>query len=122
MASLATWLRTASGALCALLLLILTLAPAIDSLVCGPEDAASVSALVGVSAEPTGQDQVDGSHHRTAGAEACAHGHCHHTAVAVPEGGATLAANAGLPLILTPDANGLPPSNLPDGPKEPPRA
>ncbi|WP_297511405.1 hypothetical protein [uncultured Caulobacter sp.] len=122
MASVATWLRNASGALCALLLLAFTIVPSFDSIVCGSEQAPGVSAQVGAGDAAISQDHGAKSQHGKAGAEACAHGHCHHGASAAPAVSAKLAANAILSLTLAPGASGVPPSNPPDGPEEPPRA
>ena len=47
MASTRNWLKTVSGALCALLLLVFTVTPAVDALICGAEDAPGASAQVG---------------------------------------------------------------------------
>lgn len=122
MGSVATWLKTVSGGLCALLLLAFAIAPSIDSVVCGAEDAPGVSAQVGVGPAAISQDHLDKTQHGKAGAEACAHGHCHHGVSAMPALSAALAVNAILLMTLSPGASGVPPSNLPDGPKEPPRA
>jgi hypothetical protein len=122
MASTRTWLKTVSGALCALLLLVFTVAPAVDALVCGSENAPTVSAHVAVGEAVASPDHADKAAHGKAGAETCAHGHCHHAAPAAPAVGATFAFKAILPPTLTPEAGGVPPSNTPDGPEEPPRA
>ena len=84
MASTRNWLKTVSGALCALLLLVFTVTPAVDALVCGAEDAPGAIAQVGVGEAVASQDHADKAHPGKAGAEACAHGHCHHAAPVAP--------------------------------------
>jgi hypothetical protein len=122
MARTAAWLKTVSGALCALLLLVFTFAPAIDALLCGSEDAPVASAQASDAQIAFSQNHTDKAQHGKAGGEVCAHGHCHHGASAVPSVSAVLAVNDVRPLILAPEAGGVPPSNQPDGPTEPPRA
>lgn len=122
MASTRNWLKTVSGALCALLLLVFTVTPAVDALVCGAEDAPSASAQVGGGEAVASPDHGDKAHPGKAGAEACAHGHCHHAAPVAPAVGAAFAFKTILPPTLKPEAGGLPPSNTPDAPNEPPRA
>jgi hypothetical protein len=121
MARTATWLKTVSGALCALLLLVFTFAPAVDALLCGSEDVPAASAQVSAGEGAVDQDHTDKTPHGNA-ADICSHGHCHHGASAVPTMSAVLAVNDRRPLILSPEAGGVPSSNVPDGPKEPPRA
>lgn len=127
MASTRNWLKTVSGALCALLLLVFTVTPAVDALICGAEDAPSASAQVGAVEAVASPDHADNAnpgkaHPGKAGAEACAHGHCHHAAPVAPAVGAAFAFKTILPPTLKPEAGWLPPSNTPDAPNEPPRA
>ena len=122
MARAATWLKMVSGALCALLLLVFTIAPAIDAVVCSSESPPTTSAQLSVGEVSVSQDHTDKAHPGKGGEEVCAHGHCHHGASVVAPAAAVLAFNAIRPLDLIPEASGLPPSNQPDGPAEPPRA
>lgn len=122
MALTATWLRTVSGALCALLLLVFTIAPAVESVICASEDAPSVSVPSAFGDVPTRSDHGEQPPFGKAGADVCAHGHCHHGASAVPVFGAVLAVKTMVPLALAPGAGGVPPSNRPEAPSEPPRA
>lgn len=122
MSRTATWLKTVSGALCALLLLVFTFAPAVDALLCGSEDVPAATAQVSVGEVAVGLDHTDKTQHGKAAGDVCSHGHCHHSASAVPPMSAVLAVNDLRPLTLSSETGGVPPSNVPDGPKEPPRA
>lgn len=121
MAGTATWLKQISGALCALLLMAFAVVPAADAILCAPDaaSAAGVPAVAGQAAASSDDHAQDG--HRDGG-EVCAHGHCHHPgqAVAPLAGGRALKPVASL--RLAPAIGVAPPSNLPDGPEEPPRA
>ncbi|WP_145998337.1 hypothetical protein [Caulobacter flavus] len=123
MARLSTWLKHTMGAIFACLVLCLSLVPTLDSMVCSSD----TSAVELVQTTP-GQQVTDPAHNhggngqRETGGDACIHGHCHQSVspaspiivrqVVAQISGANLA----------PAETGLPPSNLPDGPKEPPRA
>lgn len=122
MAWTATWLKTVSGALCALVLIAFTVVPAVDSVLCGFEDAPAASAQLAVGEVVASSDHDDRDQTGTVGGEACAHGHCHHAFSATPPVGPVVTAALERPLVLAPESSGLPPSNQPDGLKEPPRA
>ncbi|NQE64350.1 hypothetical protein E1H18_4606 [Caulobacter sp. RHG1] len=121
MAWTATWLKTISGALCGLVLVVFTLVPAVDSLLCGFEGRPAVSAQLAVGKVVATSDHDDRSQTGKVGGEVCAHGHCHHGLSAAPPIGAMAAVALVRPLVLAPETSGLPPSNQPDGPTEPPR-
>lgn len=76
-----SWWRKAGMTLAALVLTLLTLAPALDGLLCRDED--SLSAVV-ASLAPAADTGVDLASHQDRGAPTpddrgvCLHGHCHH--------------------------------------------
>lgn len=82
MAFLTTWLKQAGGVILAALLICVSIAPAIDSLVCSSDATAIASvhadAMASVASETSEQGHAD-----DAGAP-CLHGHCHHGAAALP--------------------------------------
>lgn len=78
---LATWLRRTGGVILACLMLCLSLAPAIDSLVCSA-DTPAVAEMHG-DAMATANSSTPDKGHDDGGAP-CLHGHCHHGSAALP--------------------------------------
>lgn len=82
MAFLTTWLNQAGGVILACLLLCMSVAPAIDSLVCS-SDAPAVGNAHAEAERAVASETSEQGHADDAGAP-CLHGHCHHGAVAMP--------------------------------------
>lgn len=82
MAFLTTWLKQAGGMILAGLLLCVSIAPAIDSLVCS-SDAPAVASVHTQAEHAVASETSDRGHADDAGAP-CLHGHCHHGATAMP--------------------------------------
>jgi hypothetical protein len=80
MVGLADIWRRLAGALAALLVGVLALAPALDRAVCGPGESPAIAAHA-VEAPSQAEPDLD---HRDAAADACVHGHCHHAAYDLP--------------------------------------
>ncbi len=103
-------------ALLAAFLSLFVLVSAVDAATCGPE--AATSSAASLIADVPGDDS-DGS-----GPDShaiCAHGHCHHGGIAVPQSPeAPVMTHAGVDLNALPLVDGLP-SRMPAGPDRPPR-
>ncbi|AYV46214.1 hypothetical protein C1707_08070 [Caulobacter flavus] len=119
-----TWLKQVSGALCALLLLAFTVVPAADALLCAP-DAASMVSIQAAADQAVVKASASSDHSQTGhqdGGDVCVHGHCHHPGQIIAPFISGEAIKQMVALRLAPGVGDLPPSNQPDGPKEPPRA
>ena len=82
MAFLTTWLKQTGGAILAALLLCVSIAPAIDSLVCS-SDAPAIASAHADAVHAVSSKAAEQGHADDAGAP-CLHGHCHHGAAAIP--------------------------------------
>lgn len=117
-----TWLKTWTGALFACLLVLAIAAPSFRLDVCPPET--SVTAEHGAAAEAVSFTQIDDQDAADAsdakGGEPG--GHCHHVPQLMnPVVGAQHVVSADR-IRLVASALNMPPSRMPDGPNEPPRA
>ncbi len=102
-------------ALLAAFLSLFVLVSAVDAATCGPEAATSSAGLI---ADIPGDDSDGGAPDSHA---ICAHGHCHHSGIAVPQASeAPVVTQLGADLNALPLADGLP-SRMPAGPDRPPR-
>lgn len=106
-----------AAALLAAFLALFVLVPAVDAMSCGPEAAASETAILLID---------DHSSDAGGGADAdhgvCAHGHCHHGGVSTPARSAVSfdAAPARSSVCMRPASRLI--SHPPAGPERPPRA
>ena len=121
MFNLSTWLRSFAGALIACLLVIGLAAPSARAGECigdayvAAQHFETGGASVSAKAESDGKSDVGGG-------EICHKGHCHHAPAPVPPTGAVVAEILQSGVRLMPPALAIPPSRIPDGAKEPPRA
>jgi hypothetical protein len=121
MFNLSTWLRSFAGALIACLLVIGLAAPSARAGECigdayvAAQHLEAGGASVSAKAENHGKSDVGGG-------EICHKGHCHHAPAPAPPIGAVIADIPQGSVRLMPPALAIPPSRIPDGAKEPPRA
>ena len=107
------------AALLASFLALFVLVSAADAFACAPE----AGALQGVATDVVVVSE--GDHGKADGAAdpvACAHGHCHHSGVAVPPAVNDIRSAALDRAPRTPSLDQAPASRSPAGPKRPPRA
>ena len=110
------------AALLASFLALFVLVSAVDAAACAPE----TGSAQGVAASGLTHAVVSDADHETggggAGHVACAHGHCHHGGVTVPAAVNDMKSAALDRAPLAPPLAQAPPSQVPAGPKRPPRA
>ncbi|NQE65327.1 hypothetical protein [Caulobacter sp. RHG1] len=127
MLDLSTWLKTFAGALIACLLVIGLTAPSVRAGEClGDTYVAAQQFEAGDTpvfvASDLGADSDNHGAGKISGGEVCHKGHCHHAPAPAPPTGALIAEIPQGSVRLVPPASTIPPSRIPDGAKEPPRA